>query len=77
MEKKIDRELDCRKMNCPLPVIKTKAVIDTMASGEVLKLITDITLTGKCLPAWSSRTGNPILQTEQIGAERIYYIRCK
>ena len=32
--------LDATKDDCPIPVIKTKEVLDTMGVGEVLKVIT-------------------------------------
>ena len=31
-------ELDCRGMNCPLPILKTKKAIDTIDSGQVLRM---------------------------------------
>ena len=35
-----DDEIDCSGMNCPLPVLKTKMKIDTMAAGTVLRVTT-------------------------------------
>ena len=38
---KIDanKELDCTGLNCPLPVLKTKKILDNMVSGEILKMV--------------------------------------
>ena len=32
-------ELDCRGLNCPLPVILTKKAIVALASGDILKMV--------------------------------------
>ena len=34
-----DRILDVSGLNCPLPVLKSKAMLATMASEEILKVI--------------------------------------
>ena len=34
-----DHELDCKGLNCPLPILKTKKAIDGMAGGQILKMI--------------------------------------
>lgn len=72
-----DQVLDCRKLKCPLPVLKTHKAIETMSSGQVLKMLADIPGSVKCLPVWSAKSGNPIIKMEQEGAVYVYYIRCK
>jgi tRNA 2-thiouridine synthesizing protein A len=32
--------LDATQDDCPIPVIKTKEVLDTMSTGEILKVVT-------------------------------------
>lgn len=34
-----DRELDARGLSCPLPVLNTRKSVESLASGEVLKVI--------------------------------------
>ena len=34
-----DQELDCSGLSCPMPILKTKKMLDTMASGQVLRMI--------------------------------------
>jgi len=34
-----DRSLDVRAMNCPLPILRTKAEFARMQAGQVLKVI--------------------------------------
>ena len=33
-----DTEQNCERLNCPLPVLKTKKKINGMLSGEILKM---------------------------------------
>ena len=35
----VNKELDCTGLNCPLPVLKTKKILDNMVSGEILKTL--------------------------------------
>ena len=56
-----DQVLDCRGLSCPLPVVKTKKQIDTMAAGQVLKLIASEPGSINDMYAWTKRTGNEML----------------
>lgn len=74
---KVDVELDCSGMNCPLPVLKTKKAVATMESGQILKMISTDPGSNQDMPSWSDRTGNPILKSDVDGDKHIYYIQCK
>lgn len=76
-EIKIDQELDCRNLSCPLPVLKTKKAIDLLTSGQVLKMISTDPGSNNDMASWSKRTGNPLLKTEIVGNEHIFYIQRK
>ena len=34
-----DKTLDARHMNCPLPILKTKRAIDSLAVGGILEVL--------------------------------------
>ncbi len=76
-EIKFDQELDCSGLSCPLPVLKTKKAINTLNSGDVLKVISTDPGSNKDMPSWSKRTGNPILKTEDQSGAFIFYIQRK
>lgn len=38
---KPDRKLDCLKLYCPEPVVRTKIEIDKMQVGEILEVVAD------------------------------------
>ena len=56
-----DLELDCRGLNCPLPVLKTKLTMDKLEFGKVLKIISTDPGSNNDIVAWADKTGNTIL----------------
>ncbi|MDH4224321.1 MAG: sulfurtransferase TusA family protein [Deltaproteobacteria bacterium] len=74
---KPDLELDCRGMNCPLPILKTKKAIDTLKTGQILKMIATDPGSINDMNAWTNSTGNALVESEQSGKEFVFYIRKK
>ena len=68
-------ELDCRGLNCPLPILKTKKAIDSMSSGEILKMTSTDPSSNNDIIAWAKKTGNKILLTENQDDDFIFLIR--
>ena len=62
-----DQVLDCRGMQCPVPVIKTAQAIKTIDSGQVLELLATDPGVEPDMKAWSTRTGNELLKIEKEG----------
>lgn len=59
--------LDCKGMNCPLPVVKTAQAIRGLAVGDVLELLATDPGVEPDMKAWSSRTGHDLLSLTQDG----------
>ena len=72
---KFDQELDCRGLNCPLPVLKAKKTMDGMSSGDVLKMISTDPGSKNDISAWGKRTGNEVLGLKDEGGEFVYFIK--
>lgn len=70
-----DKKLDCAGLICPAPVIKTKKVLDTLNSGEILKVIATDLGAKSDIPALVKRTGNFLLETKEEGEKFIFLIR--
>ena len=70
-------ELDCRGLSCPLPILKTKKAIESLNSGEVLKMIATDPGSINDMNAWTRRTGNELVEHEQEGSDYVFYIRKK
>jgi tRNA 2-thiouridine synthesizing protein A len=56
-----DQELDCKGMNCPLPILKTKKQVDSMEAGQILKMEATDPGSINDMNAWSRRTGHELL----------------
>jgi len=53
--------LDCKGLQCPLPVIKTAQAIKTIDPGQVLELLATDPGVEPDMKAWTTRTGNELL----------------
>ena len=58
-----DRCLDVRTLNCPLPILKTKAEFARMQSGQVLKVVYQQAQYVKELEMFSRQTGNRVIHS--------------
>ncbi len=65
--------IDCSGMNCPLPVLKTKLKIDSMAPGEILRVTTTDPGSCKDMPAWADRVGHKIIESSE-GEGKFYFL---
>lgn len=65
------RTLDVRGRSCPLPIIDTAKAIKDLKPGETLEVLATDPGAKTDFPAWSSTTGNPLLeQSEEDGVFR-------
>lgn len=62
-----DRSLDVRALNCPLPILKTKAEFARMQPGEVLKVVYQQQQYVKELEMFSRQTGNRVVHSMAEG----------
>ena len=70
-----DQELDCQGMLCPLPILKTKKVIDTLDIGAVLKMLSTDAGSVNDINAWIHQTGHELVYSEQNMGVYTYYLR--
>lgn len=70
-----DKTLDCKGLNCPMPVIKVKKAMEEMEPGQTLKV--EATDKGALvdMPAFAKRTGNEILESTEEDGVYIFYIK--
>ena len=69
-----DIELDASGLNCPLPVLKARKALNSMAAGEKLRLIATDTGADKDIAAFANMTGNPLLDFYIDGDKRYFLI---
>ena len=65
MQDAVAHVLDCKGLQCPLPVIKTAQAIKTIEPGQVLELLATDPGVEPDMKAWTARTGNELLGIER------------
>ena len=71
----IDKEIDTRGLNCPLPILKAKKALSEMRSGQALKVVATDPGSIRDFQAFAKQTGNELLNQETAGAEFIHVMR--
>ena len=70
-----DLELDARGLNCPLPILRAKKSIQSLSSGQVLRIVATDPGSVKDFEAFCKQTGNELLETNQQSGEYLFDIR--
>ena len=58
----IQKELDTRGLNCPLPILKAKKALADMTSGQVLKVVATDPGSMRDFQAFARQTGNELVE---------------
>ena len=71
----IDKELDTRGLNCPLPILKAKKALADMLSGQLLKVVSTDAGSVRDFQAFAKQTGNDLVEQQTIGADFIHVMK--
>ena len=71
----IDKELDTRGLNCPLPILKAKKALAEMLSGQVLKVVSTDAGSVRDFQAFARQTGNDLVEQQTAGGDFIHVMR--
>jgi tRNA 2-thiouridine synthesizing protein A len=71
----IDKELDTRGLNCPLPILKAKKALAELASGQMLKVVATDPGSVRDFQAFAKQTGNELIEQQTVGADFIHVMR--
>ena len=71
----VDRELDARGLNCPLPILKAKKALNDMQSGQTLRVMATDPGSVRDFQAFAKQTGNELLEQQNIGLEYYHLMR--
>ena len=71
----IDKEIDTRGLNCPLPILKAKKALAEMQSGQVLKVLATDAGSLRDFVAFAKQTGHELLEQTTVGAEFTHVMR--
>ena len=72
-----DKVLDCKGLNCPMPIVKTKKAIEGLESGQILKVEATDKGSKSDIAAFAERTGNELLESTEENGVFIFYLKKK
>jgi tRNA 2-thiouridine synthesizing protein A len=73
----IDREVDARGLNCPLPILRTKKTLNDMVTGQVLRILATDPASVRDFEAFARQTGNQLLQQGEQDGAFVFLLRRK
>ena len=69
------KDLDCRGLNCPLPILKAKKALADMVSGELLRVVSTDAGSVRDFQAFARQTGNELVEQSTQGADFLHTLR--
>jgi tRNA 2-thiouridine synthesizing protein A len=73
----IDKELDARGLNCPLPILRAKKALTDMQSGQVLRITATDPGSVRDFQAFCKQTGNELLAQSEANKEFVILMKRK
>ncbi|MDD0817227.1 sulfurtransferase TusA family protein [Curvibacter sp. HBC28] len=71
----IQKEIDTRGLNCPLPILKAKKALTDMMSGQLLRVVATDPGSLRDFQAFAKQTGNELVGQETLGTDYIHILR--
>lgn len=73
-----DKVVDCKGMNCPMPVVKTKKALGEVSPGQILQILATDPGSKTDIPALVKNMGSELLETrDEQGGVSVFLIRKK
>ena len=66
---------DATGLNCPMPILRSKKVLNTLSTGDVLYVISTDSGSVKDFEAFCKQTGNQLLESREDEGKYHYYIK--
>ena len=73
----VDREVDARGLNCPLPILRAKKTLAELQPGQVLRIIATDPGSVKDFAAFAKQTGNELLEQQEVNRVFEFYLKRK
>lgn len=71
----VDKELDARGLNCPLPILRTKQSLTGMVSGQILKIVATDPGSVIDFQVFAEQTGNELLSLSEVEREFVFLLK--
>jgi len=71
----VNKEIDTRGLNCPLPILKAKKALADMQSGQLLRVVSTDAGSLRDFQAFARQTGNELVGQDTVGTEYLHVLR--
>jgi tRNA 2-thiouridine synthesizing protein A len=71
----VNKEVDARGLNCPLPILKAKKALAELQSGEVVKIISTDSGSKRDFEAFARQTGNALVHQAEGNKEWTFFLK--
>jgi tRNA 2-thiouridine synthesizing protein A len=73
----VQKEVDARGLNCPLPILRTKKALNEMVSGALLRVTATDPASQRDFQAFAKQTGNALVESALNDGVYTYILRRK
>ena len=70
-----NQELDASGLNCPLPILRAKKTLSSMAAGETLRIVATDPGSVQDFQSFANQTGNQLLDSSEEGGKFVFLIK--
>lgn len=77
MLESVDVELDTSGLNCPLPILKTKKALNTMLSGQLIRVVATDPASRIDFAAYCAQTGHQLIEESAENGRFVFVLRKK
>lgn len=71
----IDKEVDARGLNCPLPILKAKKALADMVGGQLLRVVCTDAGSIRDFQAFAKQTKNELVEQQTVGDDFIHVLK--
>lgn len=71
----IHARLDCIGLFCPMPIVRVREAIQSLAVGEVIEMLADDPASEADMQTWTRRTGHVLLEISKSGTIYRFLVR--
>ena len=69
------RELDCRGLKCPMPIVKVAQEAKGLSAGELLRILASDPAFKADIQAWVKVTGNELISLDTAASGQVAVVR--
>jgi len=71
----VQKELDTRGLNCPLPILKAKKALAELSSGDLLRVVCTDPGSTRDFQAFARQTGHELVEQSSSADEFVHVLK--